>query len=213
MKKLYIVGAGGFGREIYGWAMDCPEWDTVWSFAGFLDDAKKPGEEIFKNATVVGGIKDYKPQPGELLINGIGTMHNKRLILPNLEAKNCQFANMIHPTAKIGRNVNLGKGAVICPFAVLTCDIFIGDFCSINLHATVGHDVEAGNLLQMNCHSEINGNCKLGDNVFIGGHAFIIQKIQIGNNTVVGAGSVVLRSIKENATVFGNPAKLTLPFN
>ncbi|NBX34537.1 hypothetical protein EBR16_04155 [bacterium] len=38
MKKLLIVGAGGFGREMHAWALQHPDHGRDWIFAGFLDD-------------------------------------------------------------------------------------------------------------------------------------------------------------------------------
>ena len=38
MKNLYIVGAGGFGREVYAWLLDLPECNFEWQIKGFLDD-------------------------------------------------------------------------------------------------------------------------------------------------------------------------------
>ena len=40
MKNLYIVGAGGFGREVYGWLMDELSLLKEHTFIGFLDDNK-----------------------------------------------------------------------------------------------------------------------------------------------------------------------------
>ena len=38
MKKLLIVGAGGFGRELYVWASQHPDCGQAWELEGFLDD-------------------------------------------------------------------------------------------------------------------------------------------------------------------------------
>ena len=38
MKQIYIVGAGGFGREVFDWMMETLDIEMKYSFAGFLDD-------------------------------------------------------------------------------------------------------------------------------------------------------------------------------
>ena len=38
MKQIYIVGAGGFGREVFDWMIETYDFIEEYSFAGFLDD-------------------------------------------------------------------------------------------------------------------------------------------------------------------------------
>jgi len=38
MKRLLIVGAGGFGREVLAWALDIYTKRDGWEIGGFLDD-------------------------------------------------------------------------------------------------------------------------------------------------------------------------------
>jgi acetyltransferase-like isoleucine patch superfamily enzyme len=44
------------------------------------------------------------------------------------------------------------------------------------------------------------------DGAFIGSGVTVVSGITIGRNARVGAGSVVIESVKNGATVFGNPA-------
>jgi len=48
----------------------------------------------------------------------------------------------------------------------------------------------------------------IGDNVYIGPGAKILGKVTIGNNVVIGANSVVTKSIPDNVTAFGIPARI-----
>jgi FlaA1/EpsC-like NDP-sugar epimerase len=38
MKKLYVIGAGGFGRKVLTWAMQCHSFEKEWTISGFIDD-------------------------------------------------------------------------------------------------------------------------------------------------------------------------------
>ncbi len=38
LKRLFIIGAGGFGREVFSWIQQIPNRDREWAFGGFLDD-------------------------------------------------------------------------------------------------------------------------------------------------------------------------------
>ena len=50
-------------------------------------------------------------------------------------------------------------------------------------------------------------NIKIGDLTFVGAGSVIIPQISIGSNVTIGAGSTVINNIKNNFTVYGNPAK------
>lgn len=48
----------------------------------------------------------------------------------------------------------------------------------------------------------------IGKNCYIGARAIIIGGITIGDNCKIGAGSVVVKSVPDNCTVVGIPAKI-----
>jgi serine O-acetyltransferase len=49
----------------------------------------------------------------------------------------------------------------------------------------------------------------LGDNIVVGAGAKVLGNIEIGSNSYIGANAVVLRSMPENTTVVGVPARIT----
>jgi len=61
MKKLYIVGAGGFGRELLWWVKDINAKEPTWEIMGFLDDNPNALDGCSCDYSVVGTIKDCKP--------------------------------------------------------------------------------------------------------------------------------------------------------
>lgn len=50
----------------------------------------------------------------------------------------------------------------------------------------------------------------IGNNVDIGSNCVLLGGISIGNNVTIGAGSTVVKSVPDNSTVIGNPAKVIL---
>jgi UDP-3-O-[3-hydroxymyristoyl] glucosamine N-acyltransferase len=63
------------------------------------------------------------------------------------ENANIHFPNIIHSTAVImnAERIQLGKGVIIFPLAVLTTDLSIGDNVVVHTGASVHHDVSVGN--------------------------------------------------------------------
>lgn len=101
----------------------------------------------------------------------------------------------IHPGAKIGRRlfIDHGMGIVIGETAT------IGNDCTIYHNSTLGGTGKDKN----------KRHPDLGNNVMVGSGAKILGPIKIGNNVKIGANAVVLKSVPDNVTVVGIPAKKT----
>jgi sugar O-acyltransferase (sialic acid O-acetyltransferase NeuD family) len=208
MKKLIIVGAGGFGREVYNWALADADCEEEWEIAGFLDDNLAALDNFDYPAKIIGTIADHKPSVDELFICAIGSPAIKRAVCESLLERSAEFVSLIHPYAVVGLNVNIGKGVVLCPNAVITCDVSIGDFVVVNCHSSIGHDVRVGDWTTLSGHCDVTGQVELGEMVFLGSGARILPLKKVGDRATVGAGSVVIRHVPAGTKVFGNPAKV-----
>ena len=207
MKRLIILGAGGFGREVFAWAKAHPDCGRLWELAGFLDDNASALDGFEYAVPVLGAVADYIPVEGDLFLCAIGSPAIKRKVCERILAKGAQFINLVHPSAVIGENVSLGRGVIICPQAVVTCDVQIGDFVGINCHSSVGHDVRIADWVTLSGHCDVTGQCELGEMVFLGSGARILPLKKVGARALVGAGSVVISHVAADTKVFGNPAR------
>lgn len=207
MKRILIVGAGGFGREVYNWIKDSQENYPDWKVVGFLDDNLSALEGYNYEACIVSTISDYQPQEDEYLVMAIGSPKIKNKLVNSLEHKGAMFETFIHKTAIIGKNVKIGRGSVLCPNSIITCDVIIGDFVTINCGSGTGHDATIGDYSTLSGQVDITGFVKIGQGVTIGSNACVLPGVSVGDDSVIGAGSVVIRNVKQGSTVFGNPAK------
>lgn len=205
-KKIIIVGAGGLARMIYSWLPDFLI-NNDWELIGFLSDSPDDLKGYNYDEPILSSIDAYKPTDNEVLVMAISDPKNKLLIAEKLERKGGKFITLIHPTAIIGKNVEIGRGCVICPSAILTCDIQIGNFVMVNIGVTVGHDAKIDEGCTINAHSDITGYAQLGRGVFLGSHAVITPKIKVKKFARIGAGSIVVKQVQSDTTVFGIPAK------
>lgn len=204
--RLIIVSAGKFGREVLVWANQTIAGGTPWEVKGFLDDRPDILREFGCETPILGTVRDYEPEPLDILICAVGEPGLKRYYCSLLEAKGAKFATLIHPTALVGRDVRIGEGSIIGPFTQLSCDIQIGKHVFLGTFSAAGHDTRIGDWCQISGHCGINGNAVLEDGVFLGSHACILPNARVGAWAYVGAGSVVLRRVKALTKVFGNPA-------
>lgn len=205
MKKLYIIGAGGFGRELHSWVLSHPAHGRDWKFAGFLDDNLDALKDYGSFAPVT-ALLGHLPAPDSVYLCGLGIPSTKvRLTEPLLKA-GAEFISFVHPSVVMGERVRLGRGVILCPGAILSCDILLGDFVMINLHTTIGHDVAVGDWTTVSSQCDLTGHVKVADRVFIGSKASVIPSRKIGAGSLVGAGAVVIRDVPPGVTVAGNPA-------
>jgi sugar O-acyltransferase (sialic acid O-acetyltransferase NeuD family) len=208
MKRILIVGAGGFGREMYHWLLQHSDYKKSWTVSGFLDDNLSALDGFDFPASVLGSISAYTPQSEDMLVCAIGLPKVKRVVCEALKAKGGCFLSFVHPSVVMGGHITLGEGVVLCPGVILTSCIRLSDFVMFNCHASVGHDVEVGAFASISGHCDLTGYCKVGAEVFMGSRASLIPGVRVGDGAVIGAGAVVIRNVAAMTTVFGNPAKV-----
>lgn len=110
-------------------------------------------------------------------------------------------------------DVQVGQGAILCPFVTLTSNIRIGKYFQANLYSYVEHDCIIGDYVTFAPSVKCNGNIVIDDHAYIGTGAIIKQgkpgqPLVIGKGAVVGMGAVVTTDVPAGATVVGNPARL-----
>jgi len=207
LKKLIIIGAGGFGREVYQWAAKNPGNKTIFVMKGFLDDNPNALEGYNYPIGIISSLESYTPQSADIFLCAMGNPQAKAKCITLMLEKGAKFTNLIHPSAVIGSNISIGLGIIICPNVVISADIKIGDFVSIDSQSVLGHDSELGHFSHVATFSAVTGGSKLGSRVFVGSHSTVLPGIIVGDDAVIGAGSVVTKDVDAGITVVGVPAK------
>lgn len=81
--------------------------------------------------------------------------------------------------------------------------IVIGETATIGNDCTIYHGVTLGGTGK----DKYKRHPDLGNNVMVGCGAKVLGPIKIGNNVKIGANAVVTKSVEDNVTVVGIPAK------
>ncbi|WP_303320734.1 acetyltransferase [Holdemanella biformis] len=207
MKDIYIVGAGGFGREVLWLIQRINNVNLDWNIKGFIDDNKSIQNTTIDDYPVVGTIDDLKTIDGYVVV-AIGNSHVKKNVVERIKSiSNVKFATLIDPSVIISNRVNIGEGCIICAGNIITVDITIGNHVILNLDCTVGHDAKIYDYVTINPSVNVSGNTVVGECCEIGTGTKIIQGKKIMNNIIVGAGATVVKDLVEIGTYVGCPAK------
>lgn len=207
-KKLVLVGAGGFGREIV-WQISqaydlCKEYNVL----GFVDDAPDLVGKTLNGYPVIGNVAylcDFTEAVSAVIC--IGNSNVRKSVVDKLSHNShISFPTIIANDVKYSESVKFGKGCIICLSGILTVNIEIGDFVIMNLDCTVGHDVIIEDYVTMYPSINVSGNVRVGNGSEIGTGTQIIQGKNIGSKSIIGAGSVVVKDIPTNCTAVGVPA-------
>ena len=205
-KNIIIVSAGSYSREVYSFVVDCIDAGASWRVKGFLDDRPNILDDFPCPVNILDSVENYIIEPNDLFICAIGEPSSKKKYVEYLKSKGASFANLVHPTAVVGKNVSLGEGVVLTPYSILTASLSIGNFVSIGTMTVCSHHNQIGDWCHLSGHCSLAGGVKVGEGVFVGCSATFVPGVNIGQWAYIGAGSVVLKRVREHTKVFGNPA-------
>lgn len=207
MRDLYIIGAGGFGREV-AWLIErINNIESTWNLQGFIDDDDAKWNNYEGKYKVWGGCDYLQGKDNVYVICAVGNAIVRKNIINKLKQMNVKFATVIDPSVIMSETVEIGEGTIICAGSIITVDVKIGEHVIINLDCTIGHDDIIDNYVTIYPSVNVSGNVHVGECCEIGTGAQVIQGKDITKQTVLGAGAVVIREINESGTYVGSPAK------
>lgn len=206
IKKIIIVGASGFGREVLKYIEDINEANHQWDIKGFIDDNLYALEGVSCDYAVIGTIEEWQPKKNEVFVCALAFPETKKRIVTLLKNKGAIFITLIHPTVTINKHSHIGEGCVLSPNCVVSDNAYIGDFATI-LGSGIAHDAYIGDYSTLSGRCAINGHVKVGEMVYMGCGVLVAPSKKIGDKAIVGIGSVVVTNVKAGTKVFGNPAK------
>ncbi len=207
MKHLIIIGAGGYGREMYGAALGAIGYGTEFDVRGYLD-ARADALNGFKGYPPILGAPDtYTIHEDDVFITALGDLESRRRCVQALEARGATFLSIIHRTAFLGPNVTVGVGSFIAPNVVLTADIQVGHHAAVFHNTSIGHDSVLADYTHVYAQCSLGGSVKIEEGASVYPGAVIVPRRTIGAGSVVGAGSTVILNVRPGISVFGTPAK------
>jgi sugar O-acyltransferase (sialic acid O-acetyltransferase NeuD family) len=212
MKRFAIFGASGFGREVIPVLRKQLEltetglWDLV-----FVDDtppaASLNGYDVLTYAQWL-----QEPAEARSISLAIANSQVREALVARCAQDGVSFVEVRAGNIVLMDDVQIGEGAILCPFVTLTSNVHIGRQFHANIYSYVAHDCVVGDFVTFAPGVQCNGNVLIEDHAYIGTGAILRQgkpgePLVIGRGAVVGMGAVVTKNVEPGATVVGNPAK------
>lgn len=213
-RPLWVVGAGGFGREVVSLIGDLARSGSDVPFEGVVDDAPEV-ENVRRlarlGAEIVGDVptalRRTEPWSAVVAIGDPEIRQRVVRLLTEEAAAPVDFPVLVHPAATVGDDVVIAEGTVVAPGVRLSACISVGRHVHLDQNVTVGHDTVIGDFSRLNPAACVSGNVHVGRGVIVGANSTVLQGLVVNDGAVVGAGAVVTRDVNADRTVIGVPAR------
>jgi sugar O-acyltransferase (sialic acid O-acetyltransferase NeuD family) len=206
MQNIIIVGAGGFGREVYQYMRDAFLTRSGYTFKGFLDDAFPQLKDLGLDGKVIGTTTGYRIEDSDRFLVAVGDPKIRRMLTERIAQRGGKFLTLIHPTAYVATTAEIGEGSILTPFTLVGPNAVLGVHILMNNYSSIGHDAQIGDHTIFCPYATVNGYAIVSSGVFLGSHSTITARKQIGRDSKIAAGSVVYEDVPDRALAVGNPA-------
>jgi sugar O-acyltransferase (sialic acid O-acetyltransferase NeuD family) len=204
MKKMAIIGTGGFAKEVLWLIDDIGRYDEVECFM-------EP-DDVWKERSILGiPVRPQSEFDAGVLsaVLAIGAPHLREKIVTTQLPENTEYPVLIHPQSGVPKRkwYEVGPGSMICCHSIVTCDVVIGQHVHINCQTTVGHDTIIGDFTTTTGGTRISGECNIGKRTYWGNNASIRQGLPVCDDVTIGMGATIVKPITEPGIYVGIPAK------
>jgi sugar O-acyltransferase (sialic acid O-acetyltransferase NeuD family) len=201
-EKLLIIGASGHGKVVADIALKMNRWQSV----AFLDDNENLKTSM--GIEVIGkSDKSFELLDEYEICVAVGNNAIRKKLQSELKSKGARIPTLIHPSAIIGEQVNIGSGTVVMPGVIINCCTNIGEGCIINTGSTIDHDNVIGDFTHISPGVHLAGTVKVGLGSWIGIGSTISNNVTITDDCKIGAGAVVIKDITEPGVYVGVPVR------
>ncbi len=203
MRDLFIVGAGGFGREAV-WAVEsvnAAAREPVWNILGYADDDpkwKKGGN--FEGYPILGSVDEAsKDHPGASVFVAIGNNAKRADLYKRLRGHD--FPALIDPSARVSPTTEFRHGTYIAAGAVVQVGAELGKFALVGSNCVVCHDAVLGDFVNVGPGTVIASGVKVGNSVAFFSNCATMPWISVGEGAIVSCGASVREDVALGAEI------------
>jgi acetyltransferase EpsM len=134
-------------------------------------------------------------------------MESRARLIASLGIPEERWISVIHPTARVARDVEVGAGSFVAAYAVVQPGARIGRHVSIRAGANIGHDAVIEDFAYVGPNATLSGRAILQTGAHLGPNAAVLDQRRVGRYAVVGLCSAVTRDIPDREVWMGVPAR------
>ena len=206
-RKTVVLGSGALARMVGG----ILKADAAVELVGFTDANPARHGQALCELPILGSddmLPELRRQGVSHAVIAAGDPRLRKRLAALLRELDFDLANAIHPHAFIAPEVQLGRGVIVLPGAVLADNPAIGDNTFVGQAATIAHDSVIGRDCLIGGRAAIGGEVSVGDTALVGWGAIIGPRHSVGTGAVIASGANVMSDVPENAVAAGNPARV-----
>lgn len=211
MSSLVILGAAGLAKEFYYYAKRAKPEISNFIFVNDLNDGQT---SINIDGKIYPVIKDWNFDEKYKFIVAVGNPKIKEILVNKaISVGLTPSETIIDPSAIVLMGTqNIGMGGMISPGCIVTSNITLGNYVTLNLNTTVGHDTSIGDFCTTNPGVHISGEITMGSHNEFGTGCIVRDRLKIGSNKTFGAQTAVVKDCigEQPETFVGIPSKLLI---
>jgi sugar O-acyltransferase (sialic acid O-acetyltransferase NeuD family) len=202
---MFVFGASGHAKVV----IDAIERAAKSRVLFVCDDAPERHGTRVMGYPVIRGREELLARAGETRtgVVAIGDNAVRARVAAWLRERRYGLAVVVHPSAVIARDVEIGEGSVVMAGCVINTGARIGRNVIVNTGATVDHDCVIGDDSHIAPGAHLCGHVSVGAGSFLGAGTTVIPCMRIGARATIGAGSTVLQDIGDDARAGGTPCR------
>lgn len=191
-EKIVLVGGSGHCKVIIDAIISAGKYDIE----GIVDLNLNAGEKVLGVSVI--GKDDILPElfkkgikKAFISVGSVGDCALRKGLYEKITQIGFDTPVIIHPSAVIGRGVEIKKGTFVAASATINSGTKIGRNAIINTSSSIDHDCEIGDFVHIAPGVTLSGGVKVGAETHIGIGSDVIQNTKIGRRCFVAAGSLV----------------------
>ena len=214
MRDLYIIAMGGFGRTVASLLEEVNQDRSTFNVVGFIDD--HPSAENIDLAgrlglEHVGDLAFLASRPSALITTAHGSGRVRHRLAREALRHGHALADIVHPTATIGQNVDLGPGVIMAHHSVVTTNVRSGALCLHNMFSIVGHDCRLADNVTLSPYASMLGGSRAEEGAWLATNSTLDVNRVLGAGSILAAGAVAVRDVPAEVAAKGVPARWDSP--